>query len=89
MTEPEDKSERLVEELVAEVLDRYRHLLPGEALEELHDALTDLILTHPDGRALVRQMLPEPPPSATTTVARDGVLKAAEAVAVRKRASKR
>lgn len=88
MTEHEDPSEHLAETLVSEALERYRALLPPDALEELRETLTDLMLTHPDGAAMLRQMRPEPMLAGSGAVTKESERAAAEA-ARRLRAGKK
>lgn len=71
MTDTEEKLEHLMDQLVAEVAEEYAHLLTPEALQEVSETIADLIVTDPDGRALLRQCLADPTPAASAMVTRE------------------
>lgn len=65
-----DEGETAFDVLAREALEPYLGSVPTALVDEVKAALADLCLTHPDGRALLRQTDPDPRISASGDVQR-------------------
>jgi hypothetical protein len=55
---PSEEDHQLANDLVARAVERFRHLVPGEDLEDLHDLLAILLLGTIEGRRMLSRARP-------------------------------